>query len=133
MSVTFAGGTLVSDQPLNSHYGEYRLSKGTIEDEVYERDFPRSDGVLEVTSGNRRRVHVVTVTWMTTDEDAVDTTLDNLIKGKRYFTLTVGSKSFAYCRLMASPQVSDGRTGGYVGSNAVLCYTQRLIFKQVVV
>jgi hypothetical protein len=137
MGVTLGSTTLVSDTQSNALYGQFKLTKGTIQEEVYERDFPRADGVMEVSSGNRRRIHILNVLWHTSNEDTVDTLIDGFIKGKRYFTLTVTgggfSKAFPYCRLMAAEQVTDGRLGGNIATTNVLCYGQRLIFKQVVV
>jgi hypothetical protein len=130
MSVTFGGATLVSDTT-GANYGQYRLEKGAIQEMVFERDFPRGEGVIEVSSGNRKRVHVIDVLWFTTNETTLDSQIDALITEKRYKTLVCDGKSFGSCRLIDAAQITPGRATSHINGTPVKCYGQKLIFKQV--
>jgi hypothetical protein len=129
MSTVVFGSTTLVTSSAGTHYGSYECTIGDIEEEIHEASFPRSNGILEKTSGLRRCDITLDVLYMTTSPSDVLSVIWQIRARGVYATLTVGSMTFPFCRL-AEVRVMPGR-GGARGNSAVTVLPVQMVFRRV--
>lgn len=127
---TWAGYTLVDNSSSSAYYGVARLIEGVPVADIARRSAPRTNGVLEVFSGWRERIHRLSCDWGTSSESTLRAALRGYHASLLYGTLYAEGATFSNCRL--ANIVWGPRKVGTLGGSAVVVMSAELEFIEVV-